>query len=197
MDDPQYAVFIMIDTPTGAYYEGSQIAAPVAGKVFSEMLPYMGIEPVYTEEELKTADIVMPQLIGSKSGDAKTLLSSKRYAELTVKTVGDGDTVTDQIPAYGVKIPGNSQVVLYLGGQAENDNVKVPNVIGLTPEAANRKLSEAGLFMNATGAVTEDGNAVTASKQQYPPDTEVKRGTVVTVEFYATTGLEDGVTGRM
>lgn len=197
MDDPQYAILILIDDPTGMYYEGSQVAAPVAGKVFSEMLPYMGLEPVYTEDEKATADIIMPQLIGSKAGDAKTLLKSKRYAELTVRTVGDGDTVTDQIPAYSVKIPANSEVVLYLGGKAEADMVTVPNVVGMTPEEANRALMKVGLYLNATGAVSKGSGSVTASKQQYAKDSKVARGTVVTVEFYATQGVEEGVTGRM
>ena len=185
MDDPQYACLIILDDPSGTYYEGSQLAAPVAGKVFSEMLPYMGLNPVYTENELVGSDIVMPQLVGSPAGDAKNMLKQNAYKELTVKVVGDGDTVTGQIPAGGVSIPNNSQVILYCGGAAPTDKVKMPNVSGMTLAEANRAITNAGLIMKPQGAVNGDGTSATASQQQYAEGTELARGTVVTVEFYA------------
>ncbi len=197
MDDPRYAILIMVDDPTGMYLEGSQVAAPVAGKVFTEILPYLGIEPVYTEDEKVVGDIYMPQLVGSKGGDAKTLLGSKRYSQLKVKTVGEGETVTDQIPAYGTKIPANSQVILYLGGQAGDTMVTVPNLVGMTPEQANRELMNVGLYLDATGAVAKSSGNVTASRQSVNAGNQVKIGTVITVEFYATDGVREGITGSM
>lgn len=185
MDDPQYACLIMLDDPSGTYYEGSQLAAPVAGKVFSEMLPYMGLNPVYTGDEIVGSDIVMPQLVGSPAGDAKNMLKQNAYKELNVKVVGDGETVTDQIPAGGISIPNNSQVVLYCGSKAPTDKVKMPNVSGLTVAEANRAITNAGLIMKPAGAVSEVGTTATAAKQQYAEGTELARGTVVTIEFYA------------
>ena len=185
MDDPQYACLIMLDDPSGTYYEGSQLAAPVAGKVFSEMLPYMGLNPVYTGDEIVGSDIVMPQLVGSPAGDAKNMLKQNAYKELNVKVVGDGETVTDQIPAGGINIPNNSQVVLYCGSKAPTDKVKMPNVSGLTVAEANRAITNAGLIMKPAGAVSEVGTTATAAKQQYAEGTELARGTVVTIEFYA------------
>jgi stage V sporulation protein D (sporulation-specific penicillin-binding protein) len=41
--DPQYAVLIMLDEPHGEVIYGGQIAAPVAGTLFSEILPYLGV----------------------------------------------------------------------------------------------------------------------------------------------------------
>lgn len=185
MNDPQYACLVMLDDPTGAYYEGSQLAAPVVGKVFAEMLPYVGLEPVYTGDEAKGSDIVMPQLVGASIGDAKNMLNQKAYAGLKIKVVGSGDKVTDQIPAYSVKIPNNSQVVLYCGSNAPKEKVVMPKVVGLTAAEANKVLTNAGLIMKAIGAVGEKGSNITASKQQYAEGTELSRGTVVTVEFYA------------
>ncbi len=185
MDNPQYACLIILDDPSGTYYEGSQLAAPVAGKVFSEMLPYMGLNPVYSADELVGRDIVMPQLIGRPAGDAKNMLKQNSYKELKVKTVGDGDSITGQIPAGGIVIPNNSQIILYCGAEVPTDKVKMPNVTGMTITEANREITNAGLIMKPTGAVTSASSTVTASKQQYAPDTELARGTVVTVEFYA------------
>lgn len=39
-DNPKVLIFVMIDEPVGVYY-GGQIAAPVAGKIFANILPYM------------------------------------------------------------------------------------------------------------------------------------------------------------
>lgn len=186
MDDPKYACLIILDDPNGTYYEGSQLAAPVAGKVFSEMLPYMGLNPVYTEEEMRGRDIVMPQLVGYPAGDAKNMLKQNSYKELTVKTVGEGDTITGQIPAGGSVIPSTAQVILYCGEPAPTDKVKMPNVKGLTVAEANREITNAGLIMKPLGAVNSSSSATTATGQQYAPDTELARGTVVTVDFFAT-----------
>ncbi len=185
MDDPQYACLIILDDPAGTYYEGSQLAAPVAGKVFSEMLPYMGMNPVYSADELVGRDIVMPQLVGTPAGDAKNMLKQNAYKELKVKSVGDGNTVTGQIPAGGIIIPNNSQIILYCGGEVPTDKVAMPNVIGMTVAEANREITNAGLIIKPVGAATSAASTVTASKQQYAAGTELARGTVVTVEFYA------------
>lgn len=43
-DDPQVLVLVIIRNPQGVYYGGT-IAAPVAREIFSNILPYLGIEP--------------------------------------------------------------------------------------------------------------------------------------------------------
>lgn len=49
-DNPQIIGIIMIDEPVGIYYGGT-IAAPVMSEMFSNILPYMGLEPSYKESE--------------------------------------------------------------------------------------------------------------------------------------------------
>jgi len=191
MESPRYAILIIVDEPSGAYVEGSQVAAPVAGKVYSEILPYLGIDPVYSEEEMTKKNIYLPNVVGMTAGDAKTMLSSKRYVNLKIKTVGDGDKVTDQLPVYGTSIPDDSQVVLYLGGSAQNDLVEVPNVVGMSPEEANRTLTNAGLMCVSVGVTSESG--ITATKQSVAAGTKVQRTTNVTVEFYATSSVAEGI----
>lgn len=196
MEDPEIAILVMLDTPRGIYLEGSQLAAPVAGKVFAEVLPYLGFEPTYTADELMGAEVTMPNLIGGTSEGVNKLLSTNRnYSSFTIKTVGDGNVCTDQIPAEGAKIPNNSTIVVYMGGKAEAEEVEMPNVIGMTPESANKMLTNAGLYMKANGAVDKRSSAVGATKQQYPEGTKLKRGTVVTVEFYDVDSVSEGISG--
>jgi stage V sporulation protein D (sporulation-specific penicillin-binding protein) len=49
-DNPQIIGIILIDEPVGIYYGGT-IAAPVMSEIFSNILPYMGLDPDYTETE--------------------------------------------------------------------------------------------------------------------------------------------------
>lgn len=51
-DNPQVLVLVIINNPQGIYYGGT-IAAPVAQEIFDNILPYLGIELRYTEEELE------------------------------------------------------------------------------------------------------------------------------------------------
>ena len=194
MEDPEIAILVMLDTPRGIYLEGSQLAAPVAGKVFGEILPYLGFEPTYTADELVGAEVTMPNLIGGTSEGVNKLLSTNRnYSSFTIKTVGDGKVCTDQLPAEGSKIPKNSTIVVYMGGKAESEQVEMPNVIGMTPESANKVLTNAGLYMKANGAVSERSSAVGATKQQYAEGTKLTKGTVVSVEFYDIAGVSEGI----
>lgn len=48
-NNPQIIGIILIDEPVGTYYGGT-IAAPVMSEMFSNILPYLGIEADYTEE---------------------------------------------------------------------------------------------------------------------------------------------------
>ena len=48
-DNPQIIGIILIDEPVGTYYGGT-IAAPVMSEIYSNILPYLGIEAVYQEE---------------------------------------------------------------------------------------------------------------------------------------------------
>jgi len=52
-DDPQVITLVLINEPTGIYYGGT-IAAPVAQRIYENILPYLGIEAVYAAEEPQT-----------------------------------------------------------------------------------------------------------------------------------------------
>lgn len=54
-DNPQVLVLVIINNPQGIYYGGT-IAAPVAQEIFNNILPYLGIELRYTQEELENME---------------------------------------------------------------------------------------------------------------------------------------------
>ncbi len=69
-----------------------------------------------------------------------------------------------------------------MGEEKPTDTVSVPNVIGLSPEAANKAISNAGLYMKVLGASGSHA-AIVASNQSISAGTAVERGTVIEVRF--------------
>ena len=78
------------------------MVAPVASQIMSEILPLLGVEPDYTAEELVGADTTVPNVVGQTREAAEDRLADLGF---TFRTVGDGDTVTDQTPAGGAIVP--------------------------------------------------------------------------------------------
>lgn len=197
-DDPQVIVLIAYDHPqedpnnpkrstTGVYISGGNMAAKKAGPLIADILDYMGVEKKYTEAESAAVDVSTPRVVGKTVDDAASALKDKN---LKYRTVGEGDTVTSQIPAAASAVPGGSTVILYLGDAVPEETGTVPNVVGLGYENARKKLEEAGFFMRATGTSTYYGNASTAESQSVESGTVAAIGTVVDVQFANV--VEDG-----
>ena len=182
-DDPQYIMLLTMDTPsrnTGVYVSGGNMVAPTASSIMADILPALGVEPDYTAEELAGMDAAVPNVIGKTAADAKSILES---AGFSCRTVGDGETVTDQTPAGGAIVPNNATVVLYLGAEKNNTPRVMPNVVGRTASEANKVLADAGLIMKVSGATTASAGNVRAISQSVAEGTELEAGTVVTIQF--------------
>lgn len=111
-ENPQVMSIVIIDEPQGTYYGGT-VAGPVMKELLMNILPYMGIEPIYNEEEMKldeTAKNVVPDIVGLSVTDAKNTLN-----ELGVKfdIQGEGEVVTKQFPPAQENINTNSTVIIY------------------------------------------------------------------------------------
>lgn len=182
-DDPQVMMLIALDTPsrtTGTYPSGGNMVAPTSSTIMGEILPYLGIEPDYSDEELASADATVPNCVGSTAEDAETKLKN---AGFSYKTVGSGAAVTAQTPVGGVIVPNNATIVLYLGAQKPDSPCTVPNVVGMSAASANQALTNAGLIMKVAGATSSSSGNVHAVSQSNAAGTQVEAGTVITVRF--------------
>ena len=182
-DDPQVMMLLTLDEPnkwTGTYVSGGNMVAPIASSVMSEILPYLGIEPSYTAEELVGADKTVPNVVGLAKDAAIQKLAASGF---TCRTVGDGDTVTDQTPVGGAIVPNSAEIILYLGAEKSTDKCIVPNVVGDSAATANQKIVNAGLIMGVSGATNASSSTVRAISQSIAAGTEVEAGTVVRVQF--------------
>ena len=186
-DDPQIMMLITMDTPsrsTGTYVSGGNMVAPYASHIMEEILPYLGIEPSYSAEELMGVDTTVPNVIGMTVQEAKDRMKERGF---TCKVEGDGESITDQTPVGGAIIPGKSTVVLYAGVDKPDKMCTVPSLVGRTASEANTAATNAGLLLRFTGTTSSESNTVLVFSQDLEAGTEVPAGTVITVRLGDTT----------
>ncbi len=189
-DDPQIAVLILVDEPSGDSVYGSVVAAPYVSKLLSFALPYLGFEPQYSEDEAASVENVVSKYSGLTTEAAVSLLEKNGY---DYKIVGDGDTVTGQSPESGTIVSNLSKtVIIYTNGEEPKNTVEVPHVVGKTAEAANRLIINADLNIRINGAANySSGVGATVISQSPAAGTMVPEGTVVTLEFMHLTDITD------
>lgn len=177
-DDPEIAILFILDEPKGDSYYGGTICAPSGGKILSEVLPYLGYEPQYTEEQLESMSKSVEDVVNTSVDTAKSKLNSLGF---TVKVVGSGETVTSQMPKAGAKIYDGGVVVLYTNGE-KSDKTEVPNFVGMTVAQVNSAAAEVGINVSFEGSSLEN-SGVTAYSQSEAAGAKVNLGSTVTVYF--------------
>ena len=181
-DDPQIALLVLLDNPSsesGIYVSGGQMAAPVVGKMMADILPYLGVEPEYSDSELQTMDRAVPDVTGLSLAEAQSKLSE---AGLGFRVIGSGGSVTSQLPAANSVIASGSEVLLYADA-APTGGGSVPNLTGMTYSEAIRALAGMGMFVGSDSSVT-DADSQIVSGQDVRAGTQAGAGTVVTVTLY-------------
>lgn len=111
-DNPQVLTIILIDEPQGVYYGGT-IVGPVMKELYTNVLPYLGIKPVYNEEEQTLEDVketVVPDLAGLAIQEAKNQLQK---IGLQCEIKGEGQVCAEQFPLPGEIVAGGAKILLY------------------------------------------------------------------------------------
>ena len=177
IDNPEIAVLVMLDEPKGSNYYGGVISAPVNSKIMADVLPYLGYEPSYSEEEIKKLAIDVPDVTNSDLTSAKAQITN---AKLEYKIVGGGDTVIRQLPEAGKKVATGGVVILYTD-ETQSNTVTVPNFSGLTATEVNTSAAALGLNIEFSGNIAIAG--LKAYNQSVAAGTSVEVGTIITVYF--------------
>ena len=185
MDDPEYIVLVALDTPsrkTGIYISGGVMAAPTVGAVMADILPYLGVEQSFSEDDLAGKSVVVENMSGMTAKEAEKLLKDQG---LLFQSVGNGETVTGQIPAAGKTVPGGSEVLLYFDEDVPNETVQVPDFSGMNRQQASDAAGALGLYILVTGNTSVEPG-VTVAAQSIASGTEVPIGTTIKLEFIDT-----------
>ena len=181
-DDPEIAVLILVDEPTKGVLYGSVVAAPYLAGVMRDVLPYLGVEAVYTQKELANMAVEAPALTSWYATVAKSQAEALGFE---VEIVGTGSIVRSQSPAPGTLLEShNAKIILYTESEMEKPTVTVPDLSGKTAVSANEILANYGLNIRIAGTNNYmSGSGAVAISQSHAPGTEVERGTVITVTF--------------
>ena len=177
IDDPEVAVLVILDEPKGVKYYGGVISAPVNGKIMTDILPYLGYEPSYSEEELKNLATSVPEVVGDTVENAKAKLSS---VKLEYQVKGKGEKIVKQLPEAGNRILRGGVVILYTD-DTDDQTVTVPNLVGLTANEVNTVAAQSGINIEFSGNTTSTG--LKSYNQSVAAGTSVSAGTIVTVYF--------------
>lgn len=196
-EDPQYALLVFFDEPdddtNGGYNGGNAVAGPYFAKMMEEILPYLGVEAQYNEEEYANLDTVAPTVTGLTLEEAYAKLEE---AGLTYSVIGDESdssiTVTAQVPEAGGAVPKDGQVVLYTNGYDEASTyVTVPNFLGYDVTNASYLASINGLQISVSGS---SSSTATVTAQSVEEGEQVQQGTVITLTFVDNANAETGAT---
>ena len=177
IDEPEIAVFVMLDEPTGSNYYGGVISAPVGSKIMTDILPYLGYEPQYSQEELDKISVSVPDVTGEEISDAKAKINNTKLA---YKVIGSGETVLKQLPEAGSSVYNGGTVILYTE-ESESQTATVPNLVGLTAAQVNSVAASAGINVEFSGSISS--NTVLSYAQDISAGETVSLGQIVTVYF--------------
>ena len=178
-DDPQISALIMVDKPLKSAVYGGTVAAPYISNLLSYVLPYIGVEPQYTTEELAKLDVTLSSYVGATVENAINDLSWRGFS---YEIIGDGDTVTAQIPEAGSKISSDTGLlILYTGEETPANTVEVPDLMGMSAYNANN--AAVSLDLNVTLYGSTNGSTATVINQYPAAGTKVPRGTIIEIEL--------------
>lgn len=185
MENPQFTVLVMKDEPSGNIYGGSN-CAPIAKMILKDLLIYKGIT-AKTEETYEVKKSQVPELRQMTYSDAKkALYKVKLNAKTDMENPAPDLKIVDTFPKSGESIAQGASVILYFEGQTVN-NMMMPDLQDKTVEEVNRISQSLGLKLNFSGT----GKVV---KQTPKPDTPIKPGANIYVEFLDESSVENDMT---
>lgn len=112
-EQPQVMSLVLIDEPQGVYYGGT-VAGPVMRELMVNILPYLGMEPQYTEDEAKEVaeeKTIVPDVRNMTVTEAKQTMEQ---AGIKVECQGEGDTVKSQMPPPEEIVNKGTKVMIFL-----------------------------------------------------------------------------------
>ena len=172
-DDPRIALLVIVDEADAPVDYGGTTAAPFAGQILSDVLPYLGCKTVSAEERVESE---VPQLVGLSLAEARRLASE---AGFRVLDDGAGGTVTAQMPSAGAKLVSGGQMMLY----TYTDELPVPEEVVCVPDVLGQSLAQAATLLRQRGLEMQIEGSGLAVRQEPAAGEYTARGNVVKVSF--------------
>lgn len=111
IEDPEVVILITLYNPTGeGGHQGGGVAAPIAGQILGEVLPYLEVKK---SEEVETSSSLVPNVVGMTLKEAKETLEGYEIQIENEDSTTNESIVTKQIPEEGVSIETGGTIILY------------------------------------------------------------------------------------
>lgn len=181
-DNPQVVCLLLLDEPNAGATGGGAIAAPAVGRIFEDILPYLGYEPQYTDENADKISVTVPDIVGLSTEEALKKLDD---LGLKIDPKGNGEKVSSQVPEAGTKLHKGNVVIAYTQAEEKKGTVIVPSVVGMNYKNAKTAIENAKLVMELDASSASDASSsdYIAATQSPAADSEVAEGTKVYVKF--------------
>jgi stage V sporulation protein D (sporulation-specific penicillin-binding protein) len=184
MEDPEIVLLVALQAPgpnNTTYPSGGQMAAPVAGRMLAEILPYLGVP-----SQVENAERINVQVPFVRQRPVEAAVAELEAEGFLVRLQGEGTEVLDQVPAGGAVVVAGTEVILYLESARSEEQVAVPDVVGMTYQDARAAMEARGLHVRRIGAAQSHGAVVVYSQSRQAAEI-VRRGTVIEIALIDTT----------
>ena len=119
ISDPQVTILVTLYNPTGeGGHQGGAVAAPVAGQVLGEVLPYLELKEDNEETKKDTTVVTVPDVKYKTLAEAEKILKESglniKYKTGEEKINKKEKIVTSQVPSWGININSGSTVLVTL-----------------------------------------------------------------------------------
>ena len=156
------------------------ILGGVAGRASGVLKPGGGILPVETEK------VKVPSVIGKTEEEAAKVLEEaglgyKITARRESKKYTEG-YVIEQNPNEGIRVDKNTDIELVISTGAAEEEIKVPNVVGMDELEAQRKLEDAGFTKIVSEAVYSEEAQGTVISTDPKADSLVSKDTQIRMQ---------------
>lgn len=90
--------------------QGGGVAAPVAGKIFSEVLPYLNIKK---ENEESKQQVKVPELKGKTIKEAEKILKENNLELKTDEGINKEEIIKKQIPEKEILVDEGTSIIVH------------------------------------------------------------------------------------
>mgnify|MGYP000037415546 CR=1 FL=1 len=113
IDDPQIVLYVAMDNPKNCIQYGGTTVAPIARKMFVDILPALNVKKVKSQRQksysiMDKRTIKVENYIGKKRSEVQNI-------SLRITFVGKGNKVIDQLPRKGEYVEEGDTIVIMLG----------------------------------------------------------------------------------
>jgi len=119
ISNPQVTILVTLYNPTGeGGHQGGAVAAPVAGQVLGEILPYLGLKEDNEKTKINTTVVTVPDVKYKTLDEAEKILKESglniKYEKSEEKINKKEKVITSQIPSGGITINSGTTVLVTL-----------------------------------------------------------------------------------